>query len=107
MMPTRRAVVIDDAEAAEALLGHAHDRFAHRCADGGERQGGVAMHDVADEMKTGAEPAAGMEDVELLRREAAAFEQRDGERIAEGELQQRRGGRREAMRAGLGRARAG
>ena len=34
-------------------------------------------------------------------REAAALEERDGERVAERQLHQRRGGRRQAVRAGL------
>ena len=46
-----------------------------------------------------------MEDAELLGGEAAAFEQRDGQRVAERELHQRRGGRRQAVRAGLAGAR--
>ena len=52
-----------------------------------------------------AEPAARMQHAEIERREAAAFQQRDRERIAERKLHQRRGGRREIVRAGFARLR--
>ena len=45
----------------------------HRRAGGDQRQLVAAVHDVADEMEAGAEPAAGMEDVEILGGEAARF----------------------------------
>ena len=49
--------------------------------------------------------AAGMQDAEIERGEAAAFQQRDGERIAERELHQRGRGRRHIVWAGLARLR--
>ena len=101
MMPTSLPDRVDNADAAETLLGDHHDRVAHRRVAADKRHGRVAVHDVADEMQAGAELAAGMEDVEIFGGEAATFEQRDRERVAEGELHQRRGGRREAVRAGL------
>ena len=42
-----------------------------------------------------------MQDAKIARREAAAFEQRDSQRVAEHELHRRRRGWRKAVRAGL------
>ena len=103
----QRTVAIDDAEAAETLGGHHRHGIAEPRAERHQRQRVALMHDGADEMEARAEPPAGMEDAEILRREAAAFEERDGERIAEGELHQRRGGGGKAVRASLGRPRHG
>ena len=50
---------------------------------------------------------AGMQEAEVERGEAAAFEQRDGERVAERKLHQRGRGGREIVRAGLARLRQG
>ena len=47
------------------------------------------MHHVANEFERGAELAAGMKHAEIDRGEAAAFEERDGECVAERELHQR------------------
>ncbi len=63
------------------------------------------MHEVAHEGERGAEPAARMQVAEVDRGEAAAFQKRDGERVAERELHQRGGGGREVVRAGLARLR--
>jgi hypothetical protein len=63
------------------------------------------MHEVAGVLKHRPQLAAGMEIGELARGEAAAFQERNGERITEGRLHQGRGGRREVMRAGLAHAR--
>ena len=63
------------------------------------------MHDVADVFEHGAELAAGVQHAEIDRREAAAFQQRDRQRIAEREQHQRRGGGCKIMRAGLARLR--
>jgi hypothetical protein len=40
------------------------------------------MHHVAHEFQRGAEPAARVQVAEIDRREAAAFEQREGDRVA-------------------------
>ena len=52
-----------------------------------------------------AEPAARMQHAEIDGGEAAALQQRDRERVAERELHQRGGGRREVVRAGFARLR--
>jgi hypothetical protein len=62
---------------------------------------GRPVHEFAHALELGAELAAGVEDPEIRRREAAPLEQRDGERIAESELHCRRGGGCEAHRTGL------
>ena len=54
-----------------------------------------------DMLQVGAERAAGMELQEVVGGEAARFKERDGERVAERHLDQRRGGGRQAVRAGL------
>ena len=70
-----------------------------------QRQPVADMHDLADLHQAGAELAAGMEGAEMVRREAARLEQGDGQRIADDQLQQRRGRRRQPVRAGFRRAR--
>ncbi len=65
------------------------------------------MHDVADLRQVGAELAARVEGAEMVGREAPRFEERHGERIADHQLQHRRGGRRQAVPAGLRAARQG
>ena len=100
-MPTSRPFSVDDADAAEALL---RDRTIACDIDAcrrDQRQLLAPVHDVADEVELGAEPAAGMEAVEVVGGEAARLEERDGQRVAEGELHQRRGGRGEPVRAGF------
>ena len=62
------AVVVDDAEAAEALLADQEQRFLHRRAERRERQPVAGMHHVADMREVGAERAAGMEVAETRRR---------------------------------------
>ena len=52
-----------------------------------------------------AEPAARMRTCRIDGGEAAAFQQRDGQRVAERELHQRGGGGREIVRAGFARLR--
>ncbi len=95
------AARVDNADAAQPLLADDHDRLAHGRAGRDQRHGVAVVHDIADEMEAGAEAAAGVEDVEIFRGEAAILEQRDRQRVAEGELHQRRGRRRQAVRAGL------
>ena len=63
------------------------------------------MHDVADEFQHRAQFAAGMEIGEFQRGKAAAFEQRDRERVADRGLHQRGRGRRQIMRTGFARLR--
>jgi hypothetical protein len=45
------------------------------------------MHYVADKFQCGAQAAARMKDPEIDGGEAAAFQKRNGKRVAEGELQ--------------------
>ena len=106
MMPTSLPSRVGDADAAEALGGHLHDRVRHRACRA--RRSGTASP-VCMTSRTNfsmrAEPAARMQDAEVERREAAAFQQRDRERVAERKLHQRGGGRREIVRAGFARLR--
>ena len=99
------AGVVGDGDAAEALGRHFDDRRRHWRAARDQRHRIARMHDVADEFECRAELAARMKDAEIDRGEAAAFEQRDRERIAERELHQRRRGRREIMRTSFARRR--
>src|SRR6516164_9043027 len=101
MMPTR----VGDADAAEGLGRHLGDRFRHAGADRGERDLAAGMHDVAHELEHRAKPTARVEPAEVDRGKAAALQQRDGERVAERGLHQRRGGGSEIVRAGLARLR--
>ena len=101
------AVAIGDADAAEALARHLDEGVRHARTGRRQGQGGALVHDVAHELEHGAEPSGRVQEAELARREAAAFEQRDGERVAERELHQRGGGGREVVRAGLARLRQG
>ena len=59
------------------------------------------MHDLADLHQAGAELPAWMEGAEMVRREAARLQERDGQRIADDKLQQRRRRRRKPVRAGF------
>ena len=52
---------IDDADAAEALGGHFHDRIGHRGAERRQRHRGAGVHEVAHRLEQGAELAAGMQ----------------------------------------------
>ena len=84
-------------------------RSARSIGVSGEASGtGIArMHQVADAPQPRAEPAAGMDLVEVGRGEAAPGQQRDGERVAERHLHGGRGGGGEAHRAGFRRRRQG
>ena len=63
------------------------------------------MHDVADELEHGAEPAARMQTAEVDGGEAAALQKRDRQRIAERGLHQGGGGGGEIVRTGFARLR--
>ena len=95
MMPTQPKPFADISTIASDIGGAERD----------QRHGRAGVHHVADEFQLRAEPPARMQDAEIERREAAAFQQRDRERIAERKLHQRGGGRREIVRAGLARLR--
>ena len=95
------AVAVGDADAAKALGRHLQHRIRHLGAERGERDRLAAVHDVAGEFQQRAEPAAGMQQAEIDRGEAAAFQERDRQRVAERQLHERGGGRREIVRAGL------
>ena len=84
--PGKPAVLIDHAETAKGLLGHHHDGLGHRHVARSERQAIAFVHEVADEFQPGAELAAGVQNLEVAGGEALAFEQRDGEAIAERKL---------------------
>ena len=79
---------LGDGHATKAFGRHFDDRFRHRCAARNQRDGGARMHHVADEFQCSAQSAAGMEDPEIDRGEAATFKERNGKRIAERELHQ-------------------
>ena len=104
-MPTIGPRRIDDADAAKALRRHLDQRVRHLGAERLQRHRVAGMHEVAGIFQHRAELAAGMQHAEIDRGEAAAFQQRDRQRIAEREQHQRGGGRREIMRAGLARLR--
>jgi hypothetical protein len=82
------ALAVDDADAAEALGGNLHHGRAHARAKLRQRHGVALVHDVADEFQLRAELAARMQHPEIDRGEAAAFQERNGERVAERELHQ-------------------
>ena len=103
--PDEATALFDDADAAEALLGHRDQRIGHRLAALDQRQPFALMHDVGNILEVRAERPAGMENLEVVRGESAGFEQRDRETVAERELHRRRRRRREPVRAGLLRAR--
>ena len=107
MMPTMTGVSTDDADAAEALRRHFDQRVRHLPAERLQRQRVAVMHEVASVFEQRAEPAAGMQRPEIDRGKAAAFKQRDRQRVAERKLHQRGGGRREIVRAGLASLRQG
>ena len=106
-MPARRPSASTTINAAEPLGAHLGDSLFHQRPDAHDRQPVARMHDVADELELGAELAARMEDAEMLRRETALLEERDGKRVAEGELHGGRGRRGKPVRAGLLRPSAG
>ena len=105
MMPDKMAVGIDHADAAHGLGRHLDHGLAHAGAERRDRNRVALAHDIADEFEHGAEPAARMQQAEFMRGESAAFQQRDGERVAERKLHQRRGGRREIVRTSFARVR--
>jgi D-arabinose 5-phosphate isomerase GutQ len=99
------AVVVGHGDAAKALGGHFHDRLGHRRAARNQRHRLARMHDVAHEFQGSAELSARMKDAKIVRGKAAAFEQRDCQRVAERKLHQRGGRGRQIMRAGFARCR--
>ena len=80
-------------------------RVGHARAERRQRHGLAGMHELAHHFEQRAELAARVQQAEIHRGEAAAFQQRDRQRVAERELHQRGGGRRQIMRAGLARLR--
>ena len=65
----------------------------------------AGVHEVAHGFQQRAELAARMQQAEIDRGKAAAFQKRDRERVAERELHQRGRGRRQIVRAGFARLR--
>src|SRR5213080_2207199 len=86
---------------AEPLGGHLDQRVRERRALGYERHLAPAVHELFDAQQAAAERAGGMEEREVLGREAALLEQRDGERVAERHGRGRAGRGRETEGAGL------
>ena len=76
-------------------------RPGHLCAERRERYLGAAVHDITGEFQQHTEPAARMQQAEIDRGEAAAFQKTDRQRVAERKLHQRRCGGGEIVRAGL------
>ncbi len=99
------ACIIGHNDAAETLLRQHLHRIRHGRARFHERQTVAAMHDIADMNKAGTERAAGMESLEIAWCEAARFEKRNGQRIANGKLHHRGSGGSKPMRAGFSRLR--
>ena len=105
MMPARRPSASTMTTQPKLLAVISTSASAMRVPSAHQRHGVAAAHDVAHELQHRAEPAARMQLGEFQRREAAALEQRDRERVAERLLHQGRGGGREIVRAGLARLR--
>ncbi|MPM04693.1 hypothetical protein SDC9_50972 [bioreactor metagenome] len=97
----QHSVAIHHAGDAETMFGHSQDRLRHRDLPADDRNQAARMHHPADGRQPGAQPSAGVEHPELLGTEAAPFHHGNGERVAEGERQGRRGCRRQPQRAGL------
>ena len=96
------AVFVDHAGHAQSLAGHLQQRLAQRGRLADARDLVAGVHDVGDVEQQAATEAAGRVGAgEILDRETAALEQRDGERIAERERGGGRGGGCEVVRAGL------
>ncbi|ENN87391.1 hypothetical protein RHSP_27296 [Rhizobium freirei PRF 81] len=95
------AVIIDHTDTAETHFRQRHRRFRHAGAKANQGHAVTLMHDVGDMRKAGAELAAGMEGTEIFGREAACLEQSHGQRIADGQLQQRRCRRGQSVGTGF------
>ena len=97
------AVGIDHRGHAQALAAHLDQRFAERRGFAHARHVVAGVHDVADvQQQAPAERAGRMRAREIFGGEAARFEQRDRERIAQRQRGGGAGGRRERERAGFG-----
>ena len=105
MMPASRAVFADDADAAETFLRQGHDGFAQRAADRRHRHAVALVHDLAHLHQAGAQLTARMEGAEMVGREAPRLQKCYRQRITDDELQQRRGGGCQTVRASLRHAR--
>ena len=99
------AAVVGDADAAESPLGHDQDRLGHGGVRSAQRHGLRTVHDVGDMEQLAGQGAAGVQDLEVLRRKPFAFEQGDGDGVAERQHHGGRGGRRQAHGTGLRRPR--
>ena len=96
-----RSARIDDADAAETLRRHLDQRVGHPGTHWLQRHRVSGMHQVAGIFQHGAELAARMQHAEIHRGKAAAFQQRDRQRVAQRQHHQRGGGGGEIVRAGL------
>src|SRR5262249_50618139 len=92
---------VDDGGHPEALAADLRNAVTERRAVAHARQPVAAAHQVLDAQEPAPERAAGVEDREVVGREAALLEERHRQRVAEGHRRRRAGGRREAERAGL------
>ena len=92
---------VDHGRHAEPLAGDLGDRVAQRRALRHARHLLAAMHEVVDTQQAAAERSRGMQEREVVGREAALLEQRHRERVAERHRDGRAGRRRQAERTGL------
>jgi hypothetical protein len=99
------SLAVDDADATKTLGGNLHHGIAHARAKLRQRDGIALVHDVAHESQLCAELSARVQDTEVDGGEAAAFQERDCQRVAKRKLHQRGCGGREVMRAGFARLR--
>ena len=95
------SIAVEHAKAAVAPPRHDDQHVGHGHGLEAKRQFFLRMHDVAHMLQLRSQLAAGVELAEVMRAEALVLEQRNGQRIAQGELQQRRCRGREAIGAGL------
>src|SRR5262245_50628955 len=101
----QEAAWIRYADTTESLRGHFEDRVRHPRTKRRKRHGCAGMHDIAHRFEQGPKFSAGMKQTEIDSREAMAFEKRDRQGVAEGELHEGRCCRGEVVRASLTRLR--
>ena len=104
--PDEAPLAVAHADEAETLRGH--HRASLRTSASAATTSGIAssrVHDVGDPQQAAAEPPAGVEQLEIVRRKPLALHQRHRQRVAERHRHRRRGGRRQTHRARLGGAR--
>jgi hypothetical protein len=100
--PGQHANPVQHADAAEALGRHLQEDVGHGRVERDQRQCTAAMHQVLDPDQLLAELSPRVQQAELARAKAAAFEQRYRERITERQHDRARCGRGKSHRAGFG-----